>query len=167
MGTGEGADRQRGEKETAYFAAGCFWGVQAAFDTVAGVISTAVGYMGGRTANPTYHDVCTGTTGHAETVQVIFDPADADYTALLEIFWSIHDPTTKNRQGPDVGSQYRSVIFFATPEQEAVAKRSRDAIEQRLGRAVATEIVPAGAFWRAEEYHQHYFRKQGRGGCRL
>jgi len=149
--------------EQAIFAAGCFWGVEAAFRRAPGVRATAVGYIGGTTENPSYEDVCGGHTGHAEAVRVDFDPDETGYDALLEIFWDCHDPTQVNRQGPDVGTQYRSAIFFLTPEQEAAARASRDAL-QRAGRhaaPIATEIVPAGAFHMAEDYHQQYFEKQG------
>ncbi|WP_342678539.1 peptide-methionine (S)-S-oxide reductase MsrA [Methanofollis sp. UBA420] len=160
-----------GEKqyERAYFAAGCFWGVEAAFREVKGVVETAVGFMGGRTVNPTYEEVCTGRTGHAETVEVVFDPEVVGYADLLDIFWDIHDPTTKNRQGPDIGSQYRSAIFFLTPAQEAAALASRERLERsgRYPRPIVTEIVPAGPFFRAEEYHQRYYAKKGVGGCRI
>lgn len=155
--------------ERAYFAAGCFWGIEAAFREVKGVVETAVGFMGGRTADPTYEEVCTGRTGHAETVEVVFDPAVVSYADLLDIFWDIHDPTTEDRQGPDIGTQYRSAVFFLTPEQEAAARASREKIE-RSGRYpdhIVTEIVPAGPFYRAEEYHQRYYEKKGVGGCRV
>jgi peptide-methionine (S)-S-oxide reductase len=153
--------------EIATFGAGCFWGVEAAFQRVPGVLDTAVGYSGGETANPTYKDVCTDETGHAEVVQVTFDPAKVSYEELLKVFWQAHDPTQLNRQGPDVGTQYRSAIFFHTPEQEAVAKKSRAALEAsgNLGRSVATEITPAGTFYRAEEYHQKYLQKRGVASC--
>lgn len=147
----------------ATFAAGCFWGVEAAFRQVRGVISTQVGYTGGWLPNPTYEDVCTDQTGHAEAVQVEYDPTQVTYEQLLDVFWRIHDPTTLNRQGPDVGSQYRSAIFFHTPEQEAAAKASKERLQNsgRYSRPIVTEIVPASEFYRAEEYHQQYFEKHG------
>jgi peptide-methionine (S)-S-oxide reductase len=155
--------------EEATFGAGCFWGVEEAFRKAPGVVDTAVGYMGGTTENPTYQDVCTGRTGHAEVARVIFDPAKVSYEDLLEIFWTVHDPTTKNRQGPDIGTQYRSVIFYHSPDQEAAARRSKERAERsgRFRRPIVTEIVPASAFWRAEEYHQQYFAKKGGGHCRI
>ena len=155
--------------EKATFGAGCFWGVEAAFRQIKGVKSTAVGYMGGKLKDPTYHDVCTDRTGHAEVVQVEFDPAEVSYQELLRVFWDNHDPTTLNRQGPDVGTQYRSVIFFHTPEQEAAARASKEAEAQsgRYKRAIVTEIVPAPEFWRAEEYHQQYLEKRGLAHCHL
>ena len=150
---------------TATFAAGCFWGVEAAFRRVEGVTRTEVGYAGGDLADPTYEAVCAGRTGHAEAVRVEFDEARVSYARLLEVFWSIHDPTQVNRQGPDVGTQYRSAVFFADPGQEQAAHASREAVQARLGRPVATEITPAAEFWRAEEYHQQYLAKRGRDAC--
>ena len=149
--------------ETATFAAGCFWGVEAEFRRHNGVISTQVGYTGGRLENPTYHDVCTDRTGHAEAVEVEFDPAVTSYEKLLDLFWELHDPTTVNRQGPDVGSQYRSAIYFHTPEQEATAKASKERLQAggRYKKPIATEILPASRFYRAEEYHQQYEEKRG------
>ena len=148
----------------ATFGAGCFWGVEAAFRRVDGVIETRVGYMGGTTEEPTYPDVCTGRTGHAEVVEVVYDPERVSYDHLLEVFWQIHNPTTRDRQGPDVGSQYRSVIFTHSPEQEQAARASKERLERsgRLRRPVVTEIRPAGTFWPAEESHQRFFEKQGR-----
>jgi len=154
--------------ETATFAAGCFWGVEAAFRAVPGVVDTQVGYTGGHTKNPTYKQVCSDTTGHAEAVQVTFDPTLVTYEQLLDVFWRIHNPTTPNRQGPDVGSQYRSVIFYHSPSQEAAAKASKErlAASGKYGEApIVTEIVPAATFWRAEEYHQRYMEKHGQAGC--
>ena len=147
----------------ATFAAGCFWGVEAAFRRVEGVISAQVGYTGGHTANPSYYDVCTDTTGHAEAVELEYDPVLVSYEQLLDLFWEIHDPTTPNRQGPDVGSQYRSAIFFHTPEQEAAARASIDNLEKtaRFRKPIVTEVAPSGPFYRAEEYHQCYFEKRG------
>ena len=155
--------------EKATFGAGCFWGVEEAFRHLPGVVDTAVGFMGGTLANPTYEDVCTGRTGHAEVVEVTYDPAQVSYQDLLDLFWSIHDPTTPNRQGPDVGTQYRSVIFYHTPEQEAAARASKQEVERsgRFRRPIVTAIEPAGTFWRAEEYHQQYLAKHGRGHCRI
>ena len=151
------------DPEKATFAAGCFWGVEAAFAEVAGVISTRVGYTGGTVEHPTYEQVCTGRTGHAEAVEVTFDPAVVGYDHLLIRFWSIHDPTTKDRQGPDVGTQYRSAIFTRTDEQfrKAVASLERVNASGRFGGRIVTEILPADRFWPAEEYHQQYVRKHG------
>lgn len=156
--------------KTATFGAGCFWGVEEAFRTVDGVISTAVGYMGGFIENPGYEQVCTGETGHAEVVQVTYDPARVSYEDLLAIFWSIHDPTQLNRQGPDIGPNYRSVIFYHDAEQGTIARRSKLDIEVsgRFGsKSIMTAIQPAGPFWRAEEYHQQYFAKRGGGRCHI
>lgn len=154
--------------ELATFGAGCFWGVEEAFRRVPGVKDTAVGFMGGTTSNPTYEGVCTGRTGHAEVVQVTYDPDEVPYRTLLDAFWDAHDPTTPNRQGPDIGAQYRSVIFYHTPEQEAEARASKEEMErsERFRRPIVTAIEPAGTFWRAEEYHQQYFAKRGGGQCR-
>jgi len=156
-------------REIATFGAGCFWHVEQAFSQVRGVVATSVGYMGGTRANPTYEEVCTDRTGHAEVVEVTFDPTYVTYTDLLEIFWNIHDPTTLNRQGPDRGTQYRSVIFFHSPEQKSAAEASKMRIEKNLkkGRKIVTEITPAGTFYRAEEYHQKYLDKHGHGACRI
>ena len=153
--------------EIATFGAGCFWGVEAAFRRLPGVLDAAVGYSGGHTPNPTYKDVCTDETGHAEVVQVIFDPAKLNYEQLLDAFWRLHDPTQVNRQGPDFGTQYRTAIFFHSPEQEAAAKKSRAALEAsgKFRRPIATEITPAGTFYRAEEYHQRYLEKRGAASC--
>lgn len=153
--------------EIATFGAGCFWGVEAAFQKVPGVIETAVGYSGGRTVNPSYQDVCTDETGHAEVVQVTFDPTKVNYNELLNVFWEIHDPTQMNRQGPDFGSQYRTAIFFHTPEQEAAAKKSVAVLEAsgKFRRPIATEVTSAGPFYRAEEYHQKYLQKRGVASC--
>jgi peptide-methionine (S)-S-oxide reductase len=155
--------------KTATFGAGCFWGVEAAFRNVNGVVATAVGYMGGTLKNPTYKDVCTGRTGHAEVVQVTYDPSKVSYEQLLDVFWSIHDPTQLNRQGPDIGTNYRSVIFYHDAEQVRLARRSKEAIEVSgvFGfRKVMTEIIPAPEFYLAEEYHQRYHEKHG-GSCRI
>ena len=164
--------------ETAIFAAGCFWGVEAEFRRVDGVTATRVGYTGGRTEHPTYRQVCGKRTGHAEVVEVTFDPERVSYDELLERFWATHDPTTRNRQGVDIGSQYRSAIFFASPEQEAAATRSRDAEQAKLElnggrgllghrRRVVTEIKPAATFWPAEDYHQRYLEKRGQASCNV
>jgi len=153
--------------QLATFAAGCFWGVEESFRKIKGVKSTMVGYTGGRLANPRYKDVCTDLTGHAEAIQLQYDPEEVTYEELLKVFWSTHNPTTKNRQGPDVGSQYRSVIFYHTPEQELSARRSMEELE-KSGRfssnRIVTEIVPATAFYKAEEFHQKYYQKRGGGG---
>jgi peptide-methionine (S)-S-oxide reductase len=156
-------------QEIATFGAGCFWGIEAAFRRVPGVIDAEVGYSGGKTENPTYRDVCTDTTGHAEVVQVTFDPEKLSYEQLLDVFWTIHDPTQVNRQGPDFGKQYRTAIFFHSPEQEAAAKKSKQALEAsgKLRKPVATEITAAGPFWRAEEYHQRYLEKRGATSCHI
>jgi peptide-methionine (S)-S-oxide reductase len=151
--------------EKATFGAGCFWGVEATFRALAGVKSTQVGYLGGALKNPTYEQVCTDRTGHAEVVEVTFDPSAIGYRDLLEVFWANHNPTTLNRQGPDVGAQYRSAIFFHSPEQEAEARRSRDAAQAHFSRPIVTEITPASEFWRAEEYHQQYLEKRGLSHC--
>jgi peptide-methionine (S)-S-oxide reductase len=155
--------------EKATFAAGCFWGVEAAFAKVPGIVSTQVGYTGGHTENPTYKQVCTDKTGHAEALEVTYDPAKISYEQLLAIFWSIHDPTTLNRQGPDVGTQYRSAIFYHNKEQQAAAEASKRKLEQsgRFDRPIVTEITPASKFYRAEEYHQRYFQKHGLPSCHL
>jgi len=155
--------------ETATFAAGCFWGVEAAFRQVPGVTETAVGYSGGTTEKPTYEQVCGGNTGHAEAVRVTFDPAKVSYEQLVEMFWEIHDPTMLNRQGPDIGTQYRSAIFFHSPEQESAARASKEQLEQsgRCPRPVVTEISAASAFTLAEDYHQQYLEKRGQARCRF
>ncbi len=155
--------------EMATFAAGCFWGVEAAFRRVDGVTATAAGYSGGTTENPTYREVCTGRTGHAEVVQVDFDPERVSYDTLLDVFWEAHDPTTLNRQGPDIGTQYRSAIFTHGPEQEAAARASRDRLQAsgRVRGPIVTEIAPASAFYLAEDYHQQYLEKRGAASYRL
>jgi peptide-methionine (S)-S-oxide reductase len=155
--------------EKATFAAGCFWGVEAAFRNVEGVTATAVGYTGGTTENPTYEQVCTDRTSHAEAVEVEYDPRRVSYDKLLEVFWGEHDPTQKNRQGPDVGTQYRTAIFTHSPEQKAAAEASRDALSKsgKFSRPIVTEIVPAVRFWPAEEYHQRYLEKRGLATCRI
>ncbi|HTG83077.1 MAG TPA: peptide-methionine (S)-S-oxide reductase MsrA [Geobacteraceae bacterium] len=154
--------------EKVTFGAGCFWHVEEEFRQVAGVTATQVGYMGGTKEHPTYEEVCSHTTGHAEVVEVTYDPGRVSYDELLRVFWDCHDPTQLNRQGPDVGSNYRSVTFWHTPAQEAAALRSLEA-EERSGRhrrPIVTEIIPATTFWRAEEYHQQYLAKRGTGSCR-
>jgi peptide-methionine (S)-S-oxide reductase len=155
--------------EKATFGAGCFWGVEHAFRQIDGVVDAVTGYAGGHTERPTYREVCSGTTGHAEVVQVTFDPSRVSYETLLDAFWGLHDPTQIDRQGPDVGSQYRSVIFVHGPRQEAAARASRGALDASgsLPRPVATEIAPAGPFWRAEDYHQQYLAKRGMGSCHI
>lgn len=149
--------------EKATFGAGCFWGVQTAFDKVKGVISTKVGYMGGNLKNPTYEDVCTNKTGHIEVVKVIFNPDIVSYDDLLEFFWKMHDPTTLNRQGPDAGTQYKSVIFYHNDKQRSIAEKSkkRAEVSNRFDDKIVTEISPAGIFYQAEDYHQKYFKKKG------
>jgi peptide-methionine (S)-S-oxide reductase len=151
----------------ATFAEGCFWGVEANFRRVLGVNSVCSGYTGGHVANPSYQDVCTGRTGHAEAVEIDFDPDKVRYEDLLEVFWASHDPTTPNRQGPDVGTQYRSAIFFHDAAQEAAARASQERLEKsgHFHRPIVTEIVAAGPFYKAEEYHQRYFEKHGMHGC--
>ena len=155
--------------ETATFGAGCFWGVESFFREVPGVVDAASGYAGGGLASPTYRQVCSGSTGHAEVVQVAYDPAKVGYDRLLEVFFANHDPTTLNRQGPDVGSQYRSAIFAHTPEQEAQARAKIDALTKagRFRRPIVTQVEPFGNFYRAEEYHQRYFEKNGLPSCHV
>jgi peptide-methionine (S)-S-oxide reductase len=155
--------------EKATFGAGCFWGVEETFRGVNGVAKTSVGYMGGSLKNPTYEDVCSDRTGHAEVVQVEFDPADVSYDALLNVFWENHDPTTLNRQGPDYGTQYRSVIFYHSPEQEALAKASKERMDKsgRFRRPIVTQIEPAADYWIAEGYHQQYLAKRGLSHCHI
>jgi peptide methionine sulfoxide reductase msrA/msrB len=153
----------------AAFAAGCFWGSQEDFEKVPGVVNTTVGYMGGTLKNPTYEDVCTDTTGHAETVLIEYDPAKVTYDQLLEVFWTHHDPTTPNRQGPDVGTQYRSVVFYYSPEQKAAAEASIKKLtaSHRFSQPIVTQVVAATDFWKAEDYHQHYLDKNGLSNCRF
>jgi peptide-methionine (S)-S-oxide reductase len=155
--------------EKATFGAGCFWGVEAAFRQVPGVADAVVGYSGGTMENPTYRDVCTDTTGHAEVVQVTYDPAKLSYDQLLDVFWKLHDPTQVNRQGPDFGKQYRSAIFFHTPEQEKTARAAKERLGKsgRFSRPIATEITPAGPFYKAEDYHQRYLEKRGITSCHI
>lgn len=154
--------------QLATFAAGCFWGVEAAFRRVEGVKDAVVGYTGGSFENPTYEDVCGGKTGHAETVQITYDPTAVSYEELLDVFWNMHDPTQINRQGSDVGAQYRSAIFYHTPEEKLLAEKSRDALlgSGKFKKPIVTEIVPASVFWRAEAYHQRYLEKNGLTSCR-
>ena len=151
--------------ERATFGVGCFWGPEETFRQVDGVTSTSVGFMGGSLENPTYEEVCTGRTGHAEVVDVEFDPSRIAYQELLEIFWACHDPTTRNRQGPDIGTQYRSVLFFHSPEQEAVGRASKEKLERsgRYRSEIVTEIAPASSYYPADEYHQRYLEKRRRG----
>jgi peptide-methionine (S)-S-oxide reductase len=153
--------------DKATFGAGCFWGVEAAFRQVKGVVSTAVGYSGGHFPDATYKDVCSGKTGHAEVVQVEYDPAQVSYDDLLKVFWENHNPTTLNRQGPDVGTQYRSAIYFHTPEQEAAARASKEKAQAHFKSKIVTEITPASEFWRAEDYHQQYLEKRGLAHCSI
>lgn len=157
------------ETRKATFGAGCFWGVEAAFRQVPGVVATAVGYAGGHTDNPTYRQVCSHRTGHAEVVEVEYDPSRVTYERLLEVFWANHNPTTRNRQGVDIGDQYRSVIFVHDDEQKEAALASRDALDRsgRWRKPIVTEIEPAPRFWRAEEYHQQYLEKRGMASCRI
>lgn len=157
------------ETQKATFAAGCFWGVEEAFRSIEGVLDAQVGYTGGHTENPTYREVCSGRTGHAEAVEVTFDPAVVSYRTLVESFFKIHDPTQVNRQGPDVGSQYRSAVFYHSPEQQTVAEAVKTDLElsRKYRRPIATEIAPAAPFYRAEEYHQRYFEKNGGPSCHV
>ena len=155
--------------EKATFGAGCFWGVEVEFGRIPGVAETAVGYEGGKTERPTYKDVCTDSTGHAEVVELTFDPAKVPYEHLVEAFFSLHDPTQLNRQGPDWGTQYRSAIFFHSPEQEATAKQVIEKLtaEQKFRKPIVTQVVPAQTFWKAEEYHQKYLEKRGAVSCHI
>ncbi len=155
--------------EKAYFGAGCFWGVEAAYRQIKGVNATAVGYLGGTLTNPTYEQVCTDRTGHAEVVEVTYEPAEIAYDELLKVFWENHDPTTLNKQGPDVGSQYRSAIFYTNEEQHVAALASKAALEQagRYRKPIVTEITPASMFYKAEDYHQQYLEKRGLSSCHI
>ncbi len=155
--------------EKATFGAGCFWGVETRFAQVPGVLETAVGYEGGTLENPSYKDVCTDRTGHAEVVEVTYDPQKVGYKTLVDLFFTLHDPTQVNRQGPDWGTQYRSVIFFHSPEQETIARNAIALLtaEKRFPRPIATQVVPAQTFWRAEEYHQKYLEKRGAVSCHI
>jgi len=161
----DNAEESRFEKAT--FAAGCFWHVEPAFSKVKGVKSTTVGYTGGHFENPSYEDVCTDKTGHTEAVEIIYDPEQVSYEQLLEVFWNIHDPTTVNRQGRDIGSQYRSAIFYHNQQQLSAAEASKKTVEKsaKFNKKIATEITPASTFYRAEEYHQQYLQKQGKKSC--
>jgi peptide-methionine (S)-S-oxide reductase len=163
------ANAQAHALQKATFGAGCFWGVEVAFRNTPGVVDVAVGYEGGTLADPTYRDVCSHTTGHAEVVEVTYDPAEVSYETLLDVFWDEHDPTQLNRQGPDIGDQYRSVIFFHTPEQEAEALASKERLQAsgKYRRPIVTVIEPAQTFYRAEEYHQRYLEKRGLATCRI
>ena len=156
-------------KVKATFGAGCFWGVEETFRKIDGVVGTAVGYLGGTMERPSYEDVCTGSTGHAEVVQLEYDPDKVSYEQLLDVFWSCHNPTTLNRQGPDVGTQYRSAVFHHTPEQQAGAEASKQRLAEsgRFKKRIVTEIAPASEFHRAEEYHQRYLEKRGRSSCSI
>lgn len=160
-------DEQNKELKRASFAAGCFWGVEEVFRCIKGVISTTVGYMGGEFKKPTYEDVCTGRTGHAETVEVVYDTSITSYNELLAVFWNNHDPTTPNRQGPDIGSQYRSIIFYYDDEQKRLAISSKKKVQERFRQDIVTQIAPATKFYRAEDYHQQYLAKRGRKTCRF
>ncbi len=155
--------------ELATFGAGCFWGVETTFRQVPGVLDAQVGYLGGTLKNPTYEDVCTGTTGHAEVVQVTYDPAQVTYETLLDVFWNCHNPTTRNRQGPDIGEQYRSAIFYHSPEQKVTAEKSKEALSKtdKFANPIVTEITEASLFYRAEEYHQQYLKKNGLESCHI
>src|SRR5438105_13925160 len=157
------------QSEKATFGAGCFWGVEETFRNLNGVLSTAVGYAGGTKDNPTYGDVCTDKTGHAEVVEVEFDPSQITYEQLLDVFWSNHNPTTLNRQGPDAGTQYRSVIFYHSPEQKAAAEKSKQKLAQsgKFSRPIVTQIEPAPPFWHAEEYHQRYLDTRRQSHCAI
>jgi len=168
-GQGERAGEGGRRMARATFAAGCFWGVEAAFRAVGGVSATKVGYTGSTVQGPSYEEICGGRTGHAEAVEVVFDPAKVSYDELLEVFWRAHDPTSLNRQGPDIGTQYRSAIFFHSPDQEAVARASKQRLEESgaFRRAVVTEIEEAGPFYAAEDYHQQYLEKRGLASCRI
>jgi len=154
-------------QESAVLAAGCFWGVEAAFRAVPGVLDVVSGYTGGKREHPTYEQVCTGATGHAEAVQVLFDPSRVSYEALVRKFFQIHDPTQVNRQGPDVGTQYRSAIFYLGEEQKEVVARVMEEVAAQYSAPIATEVSPAGPFWRAEEYHQRYFEKHPDAVCHI
>lgn len=165
-----GRDTDKGvNMEKAIFAAGCFWGVEAAFRELEGVTATRVGYTGGRVPRPTYQEVCSDTTGHAEAVEVTFDPSVHSYKDLLEVFWEVHDPTQVNRQGPDVGSQYRSAVFYLTEQQKIAAEESKAALNASgaFKRPIATEITKASEFWEAEDYHQQYLEKRGLASCHI
>lgn len=163
------SEGERMTTEKATFGAGCFWGVEETFRNLDGVINTAVGYAGGSKSNPSYEDVCSDETGHAEVVEVEFDPERISYDRLLEVFWSNHNPTELNRQGPDVGTQYRSVVFYHSPQQKMAAEASKEALSRsgKFNRPVVTAIEPAPKFWQAEEYHQRYLQKRGQTHCAI
>ena len=158
-------EKKKQGSETAMFGAGCFWDVQAEFDKLSGLIKTEAGYSGGHPENPSYHEVCTDGTGHAEVVRIEYNPKKIKYEDLLKKFWEIHDPTQKNRQGPDIGSQYRSVIFYFDDQQKKIAQESMKEEQKRIGKKIETEIVKAGHFYKAEEYHQRYLMKRGLASC--
>jgi peptide-methionine (S)-S-oxide reductase len=153
--------------QKATFAAGCFWGVEAAFQKIKGVKDTKVGYTSGNTKNPNYEQVCTGKTGHAEAVQIVYEPEEIEYKTLLEVFWNIHDPTQRNRQGLDIGTQYRSAIFYHDEAQKKIAVESKDYRQQKYNKKIVTEISPINEFYLAEEYHQRYFEKNKSASCRI
>lgn len=153
--------------EKATFAAGCFWGVETAFRQIKGVVSTQVGYTGGKMENPSYEDVCTDETGHAEAVEVTFDPKRVSYERLLEVFWSNHNPTQGNRQGPDIGTQYRSAVFYHNAKQKEIAVKSLKEQQKKYDKKITTEIKPAEKFFKAEEYHQQYLEKRGMSSCHI
>ena len=167
--TAQNADQVPTQRKVAMFGAGCFWGVEATFRKAPGVLETAVGYSGGHVDCPTYKQVCTDRTGHAEVIRIEYDPARVRYEQLLNVFWQCHNPTQLNRQGPDVGTQYRSVIFYFDDEQRELAQQSMQRLQKsnRYLRPIVTQIVPAGPFWRAEEYHQRYLEKRGLDNCHL
>ena len=162
---GSFAEKKEAGMEKAVFAGGCFWGVEALFEKLDGVIEATSGYTGGHTVNPTYRDVCYRDTGHAEAVEVVYDPEKVSYEELCVYFWRLHEPTTLNRQGPDRGSQYRSAIFYLNEEQKSVAEKVKPEAQKRWKQPIVTEIVPASTFYPAEDYHQDYFRKNGGHGC--
>lgn len=159
--TGAFAEKKEDGMEKAVFAAGCFWGVESIYQQIDGVVDTTVGYTGGRTEDPTYREVCGKSTGHAEAIEIVYDPAKVSYETLLDIFWRAHDPTTLNRQGPDVGSQYRSAVFCYTPEQRAAAEKVKNEAQKKWKKPIVTEITDGGVFYPAEDYHQDYFSKKG------
>lgn len=155
------AEKKEDGMEKAVFAAGCFWGVEAIFQEIDGVVTTTVGYTGGQTENPTYQEICGKQTGHAEAIEIVYDPSKVSYEELLALFWRLHDPTTLNRQGPDIGSQYRSAVFYYTPEQKAAAEKVKAEAQKKWKQPIVTEITAGGVFYPAEDYHQDYFRKRG------
>jgi peptide-methionine (S)-S-oxide reductase len=160
-------DREESMTKKATFGGGCFWGVEVAFRNIDGVKDAIAGYTGGSAERPSYQEVCTGHTGHAEAVEVTYDPSEVSYDELLDAFWELHDPTQLNRQGPDVGTQYRSAIFVHDEEQREAATAARERVQARIGRPVVTEVVDAGPFWRAEDYHQRYLEKRGLATCKV